>query len=165
MTTRLIGNKITFARSFWRLDKAGTTNSGFHLGFPCLRDGQGSTRTLASPADGPSSRRPDSKSLLPLVLLTDCKVLCPSTQDPLDQVLPALTSSTKVDLELYALIAVIFRDFVQKWYGQITSDVAFVDEVVTVIAHVTRALEERLRKVTLESNSLIVDRLRDCSSG
>lgn len=61
--------------------------------------------------------------------------------------LPALTSSTNVDLELYALLAVIFRDFVHKWYAQITSDVAFVDEVVTVVAHVTRALEERLRKV------------------
>lgn len=61
--------------------------------------------------------------------------------------LPALTSSPPVDLELYALIAVIFRDFVHKWYAQITSDVGFVEEVVTVIAHVTRALEERLRKV------------------
>jgi len=46
------------------------------------------------------------------------------------------------------LIAVIFRDFVHKWYAQITSDVGFVEEVVTVIAHVTRALEERLRKVS-----------------
>ena len=64
--------------------------------------------------------------------------------------LPALTSSTNVDLELYALVAVIFRDFVHKWYGQITSDTAFVDEVVTVVAHVTRALEERLRKVALQ---------------
>ena len=113
----------------------------------------GPTTTLASPADGPSLHRPDSKGLLYLVLLTDCKVLCPSTQDPLDQVLPALTSSPNVDLELYALIAVIFRDFVQKWYGQITTDVAFVDEVVTVIAHVTRALEERLRKVRLSNQT------------
>jgi len=77
-------------------------------------------------------------------------VLCPSAQEPLDQILPALTSSVNVDLELYALVAVIFRDFVHKWYGQITSDTAFVDEVVTVIAHVTRALEERLRKVSLQ---------------
>jgi sorting nexin-19 len=99
-------------------------------------------------------------------------VLCPSTQDPLDQVLPALTSSPNVDLELYALIAVIFRDFVHKWYGQITSDTAFVDEVVTVVAHVTRALEERLRKVTLKSpiishqvQQLIVGRLRSCYPG
>jgi PXA domain len=62
-------------------------------------------------------------------------------------VLPALTSSSVVDLELYALIAVILRDFVHKWYTQITSDVSFVEQVVVVIAHVTRALEERLRKV------------------
>jgi hypothetical protein len=50
------------------------------------------------------------------------------------------------------LIAVIFRDFVHKWYAQITSDVGFVEEVVTVIAHVTRALEERLRKVSPQRN-------------
>jgi hypothetical protein len=74
-------------------------------------------------------------------------VLCPTSQEPLDQALPALTSSSNVDLELYALISLIFRDFVYKWYGQITNDVAFVQEVVTVVAHVTRALEERLRKV------------------
>lgn len=74
-------------------------------------------------------------------------MLCPTSQEPLDQALPALTSSANVDLELYALIALIFRDFVYKWYGQITNDVSFVQEVVTVVAHVTRALEERLRKV------------------
>jgi len=74
----------------------------------------------------------------------------------LDQVLPALTSSTAVDLELYALIAVIFRDFVHKWYAQITNDVLFVEEVITVIAHVTRALEERLRRVrSLDSRQLL----------
>lgn len=73
----------------------------------------------------------------------------PTTHDePLDAVLPALTSNAHVDLELYALIAVVFRDFVHKWYLQITNDVAFVEEVVVVIAHVTRALETRLRKVT-----------------
>jgi hypothetical protein len=79
-------------------------------------------------------------------------VLCPASQEPLDQALPALTSSTNVDLELYGLIAVIFRDFVHKWYGQITSNVAFVEEVVIVVAHVTRALEERLRKVVLRNH-------------
>jgi sorting nexin-19 len=80
-------------------------------------------------------------------LETLTEVLCPTSQEPLDKALPALTSSANVDLELYALIALIFRDFVYKWYGQITNDVAFVQEVVTVVAHVTRALEERLRKV------------------
>lgn len=85
------------------------------------------------------------------------QILCPGTHEPLDQVLPALTSSTNVDLELYALIAVIFRDFVHKWYGQITSDVGFVEEVVTVIAHVTRALEERLRRVNDPKMWLIID--------
>ncbi len=77
------------------------------------------------------------------------KILCPTTHDePLDEVLPALTSNSNVDLELYALIAVIFRDFVHKWYLQITNDNTFVEEVIVVIAHVTRALEQRLRRVS-----------------
>ena len=80
-------------------------------------------------------------------------MLCPSSQEPVDQVLPALTSSTNVDLDLYALLAVIFRDFVHKWYGQITSDVSFVEEIVIVVAHVTRALEERLRKVIISKTA------------
>ena len=84
---------------------------------------------------------------MPTISLLKLQILCPSTHEALDQVLPALTSSPNVDLELYALIAVIFRDFVHKWYAQITSDTGFVEEVVIVIAHVTRALEERLRKV------------------
>ena len=66
------------------------------------------------------------------------------------------------------MIALIFRDFVHKWYAQITSDVGFVEEVVTVIAHVTRALEERLRKVlSLFPHRIVdeVDRFRGCVTG
>jgi PXA domain len=70
--------------------------------------------------------------------------------DPLEDVLPALTSSAAVDIELYALLALIFRDFVQKWYGDITSDTTFAVEVITVVAHVTRQVEQRVRMVFSE---------------
>lgn len=62
-----------------------------------------------------------------------------------------------MDLQLYAYISVIIRDFVQTWYGKITPDQTFVEEIVRIIAHCTRALEQRLRKVDLES--LILDEL------
>jgi hypothetical protein len=70
-----------------------------------------------------------------------------------------LTSSNEVDLQLYAFIAIIIREFVQVWYAKITPDPYFVEEVVRTIAHCTRALEQRFRKVDLES--LLLDELPD----
>lgn len=69
---------------------------------------------------------------------------------PLDELLPPLTSSNEVDVQLYAIIAVILSQFVQSWYNRITPDNHFVAEVVQIIAHCTRGLEERLRHVDLE---------------
>lgn len=68
-----------------------------------------------------------------------------------------MTSSNEVDLQLYALISIIIREFVQTWYTKITPDQVFVEEVVKIIAHCTRAIEQRLRKVDLES--LVFDEL------
>ncbi|KAG7105975.1 Calcium-transporting ATPase 1 like protein [Verticillium longisporum] len=62
-------------------------------------------------------------------------------------------------IPLYALLAVILRDFVHAWYSKITSDETFVAEILQIIAHCTRALEQRLRKVDLES--LLLDELPD----
>lgn len=62
-----------------------------------------------------------------------------------------------MDLELYAFIAIIIREFVLTWYGKITNDQGFVEEVVRIIAHCTRGLEQRLRKVDLEG--LLFDEL------
>ncbi|KAM0610248.1 hypothetical protein ACHAP0_007042 [Verticillium nonalfalfae] len=93
------------------------------------------------------------------------RVLCPQhqagngTPPPLEDLLPPLTSRNDVDLQLYALLAVILRDFVQAWYSKITSDETFVAEILQIIAHCTRALEQRLRKVDLES--LLLDELPD----
>lgn len=82
-----------------------------------------------------------------------------SSPAPIDEILPPLTSSNEVDLELYAFIAIIIREFVHTWYAKITPDQVFVEEVVKIIAHCTRALEQRLRKVDLES--LLFEELPD----
>ncbi|CAK7563331.1 MAG: hypothetical protein SEPTF4163_001198 [Sporothrix epigloea] len=77
---------------------------------------------------------------------------------PIEDLLPPLTSRNDVDLQLYALLAVIVREFVLTWYSKITpEDDQFVTEIVQIFAHCTRALEQRLRKVDLES--LLFDEL------
>lgn len=78
---------------------------------------------------------------------------------PLEDLLPPLTSSNDIDVELYALIAVIMSNFVQVWYNRITPDQEFVAEIVQIIAHCTRGLEQRLRQVDLES--VLLDELPD----
>lgn len=88
------------------------------------------------------------------------RTLCRQADDenkPLDELLPPLTSSNEVDLQLYALIAVVLNLFVQSWYNKITPDQDFVANVVQIIAHCTRGLEQRLRKVDLEG--LVFDEL------
>ncbi|KAL1876047.1 hypothetical protein Plec18167_005308 [Paecilomyces lecythidis] len=84
------------------------------------------------------------------------RILCPqanshgaTTPRPLEELLPPLTSSNEVDRQLYALIAIIIREFVYSWYAKITPDRAFVDEILQLIAHCTRALEQRLRRVDI----------------
>ena len=91
--------------------------------------------------------------------------LCPTSphgdataaQKPIDELLPPLTSSNEADLQLYAIIAVIIKDFVYSWYSKITPDHVFVDEIVQIIAHCTRALEQRLRRVDLAE--LVLDEI------
>ena len=84
------------------------------------------------------------------------RVLCSqvstnSSKDrPIDELLPPLTSSNDVDLQLYAIIAVVFKDLVHTWYGKITPDETFTEEVIKIVAHCTRALEGRLRRTDLE---------------
>lgn len=56
-----------------------------------------------------------------------------------------------MDLQLYALISIIIKDFVQSWYSKITPDHEFVDEVIHIIAHCTRGLEQRLRRIDVET--------------
>ena len=76
---------------------------------------------------------------------------------PLEELLPPLTSSNEIDIQLYAILAVILSQFVQSWYNRITPDADFVGEIVQIVAHCTRGIEERLRSVDLLS--LLFDEL------
>ncbi|KIW79049.1 hypothetical protein Z517_08889 [Fonsecaea pedrosoi CBS 271.37] len=76
---------------------------------------------------------------------------------PIEGVLPPLTSSNEVDVQLYAVVAIIIKDFVNSWYSKITPDRTFVDEVIQIIAHCSRALEQRIRQVDV--TELILDEL------
>ncbi|KAM5430800.1 hypothetical protein McanMca71_005124 [Microsporum canis] len=89
------------------------------------------------------------------------RVLCPNASGhggldrgsprPLEELLPPLTSMNEVDLQLYALMAVVMREFVYSWYSKITPDTLFTDEVIQLVAHCTRALEQRLRQIDVET--------------
>ena len=91
------------------------------------------------------------------------RVLCPQgsgaksrdAQQPVEELLPPLTSRNDVDLQLYAFLAIILRDFVQTWYSKITLDETFTAEILQIIAHCTRALEQRCRILNIES--LVLD--------
>ncbi|OQE47422.1 hypothetical protein PENCOP_c001G08897 [Penicillium coprophilum] len=89
------------------------------------------------------------------------RVLCPQTSNhgasspqPPEELLPPLTSSNDVDRQLYALLAIIIKEFVYSWYSKITPDQALVSEVLQVIAHCTRALEQRLRQIDVAQLAL-----------
>lgn len=73
-----------------------------------------------------------------------------NSPQPIEDILPSLTSSNEVDLQLYAIIAIVVKDFVQIWYSQITPDHGFVEEVIQIIAHSSRAVEQRLRRIDVE---------------
>ena len=74
----------------------------------------------------------------------------PRPSQPIGEILPPLTSSNEVDLQLYAIIAIVVKDFVQSWYSKITPDHVFVEELIHVVAHCTRAIEQRCRRIEVE---------------
>lgn len=76
---------------------------------------------------------------------------------PIEGVLPPLTSSNEVDVQLYAIVAIVIKDFVSSWYSKISPDRTFVDEVIQIIAHCSRALEQRIRQ--MDMTELILDEL------
>ncbi|KAJ5740433.1 hypothetical protein N7493_000305 [Penicillium malachiteum] len=92
------------------------------------------------------------------------RVLCPQTSShgasspqPLGELLPPLTSSNDVDRQLYAILAIIFKEFVYSWYSKITPDQALVNEILQVVAHCTRALEQRIREI--DAAQLLLDEI------
>ncbi|MCJ1307144.1 hypothetical protein MMC25_000790 [Agyrium rufum] len=117
-----------------------------------------SSRTRPAPIQSPTSSSITPQDVSPKVTAALVRrVLVPNssgtgtTEKPIEELLPPLTSSNEVDLQLYAIIAIVMKEFVYSWYGKITPDQTFVEEVVRIIAHCTRALEQRLRALDMES--------------
>ncbi|KAL2402873.1 hypothetical protein ABEF93_005551 [Exophiala dermatitidis] len=67
----------------------------------------------------------------------------------IEGILPPLTSSNEVDVQLYAIIAIVIKEYVNSWYSKITPDRTFVDEVIQILAHCTRAVEQRIRQIDM----------------
>lgn len=129
---------------------------------PSPRSRPSSRSRQSSPAHSVGTSDVSDKATAALIR----RVLCPQSlaePRPIDELLPPLTSSNDVDLELYAIIAVIVKDLVYSWYGKITPDQGFVEEVVRIVAHCTRALESRLRMVDLDG--LILDEIPELIEG
>jgi len=78
------------------------------------------------------------------------KILYPNSPvSDIKDALPALTSSTNVDLQLYSLVGLLFKSFIHRWYCKLTDDQEFIDEIIQIISHLTRSLETRIRSVDL----------------
>ncbi|KAI5804432.1 PXA domain-containing protein [Geopyxis carbonaria] len=101
------------------------------------------TSSSAAPSPPPNNDR--TRNLIRRIL---CSHAAPTV--PLEELLPALTSSPAVDEQLYAIVAVLLRAFVLSWYVPITHDRELLDELLALIAHFSRAIEQRLRAVDLE---------------
>ncbi|KFY46118.1 hypothetical protein V494_00606, partial [Pseudogymnoascus sp. VKM F-4513 (FW-928)] len=88
-----------------------------------------------------------------------------SKDTPLSSLLEPLTGDVDVDFEIYALLAVVLREFVVKWYGGITGDNGFVGEIEELVEGVIRKgwarLGERRREnggwggVVVESGGVV----------
>ncbi|CAN6638330.1 hypothetical protein TRVA0_017S00298 [Trichomonascus vanleenenianus] len=72
------------------------------------------------------------------------------------QELPRLSRSDGVNLQLYALVALICRHFVQSWHSLITQDQAFVFEILKAIAAASHQIEGRLASINFY-NALLDD--------
>lgn len=89
----------------------------------------------------PAEDTPEYLTLLVRLLLH------PSDASAPQDVLPAMTSSSAVDLRLFALVGLLLNQFVVLWYLRVLDDQELVMEIVGNVAHLTRDLEERVRRV------------------
>lgn len=88
------------------------------------------------------------KPTLALIRRVLCSHAPPST--PLEELLPPLTASAEIDLQVWALLALVVRDFVASWYGTITNDTELVREVVRIVGVVVGGVAARVGKVSSE---------------
>jgi hypothetical protein len=70
--------------------------------------------------------------------------------------LPHLTSSDMVNVQLYALLGVVLRQFVQSWHNAIVEDDTFVFTILETLSKTIREVEQRVSKVrSSTSNGLM----------
>lgn len=138
--------------------KANPTSSsssiGGHITIKTPQQSRSPSETRQTPSTTPSINPvPSDQAIAALIRRVLCsnQTNAASEAPPIDELLPPLTSSNEVDLQLYAIIAIVVKELVYSWYGKITPDQTFVEEVVRIFAHCTRALEGRLRRIDLES--------------
>ncbi|KAJ5678914.1 hypothetical protein N7462_007158 [Penicillium macrosclerotiorum] len=112
------------------------------------------TSSRDEPIDGTSDKA--TLALIRRVLCAQANSHGSSPQPP-EALLPPLTSSNDVDRQLYAIIAIIIKEFVFSWYSKITPDQALINEVLQVVAHCTRALEQRMRQIDVAQ--LVLDEI------
>jgi len=112
-------------------------------------------KAVKEPNHADPSSLPSTLALIQRILTPDRNAATQTDPAVIEDVLPPLTSSNDVDVELYAILAIIIKDFVNTWYTKITTDHGFVEEIIQIIAHCSRALEQRLRRV--DAVALLLD--------
>lgn len=65
--------------------------------------------------------------------------------------LPSLSSSANVDTQLYALIGLLFKSFINRWYNNITDDQKLIADVLKLISHLIKEIEIRLKRLNILS--------------
>lgn len=131
-----------------------------HLQLSAIAGSTPTTSRAASPARQRKQPRRDvgnddflsekaTLGLIRRVLVADAHGADKAPASPIQDLLPPLTSSNDVDIQLYAIISVVVKDFISPWYSKITPDRGFVEEVTQIIAHCSRAIEQRLRYIDL----------------
>jgi hypothetical protein len=62
--------------------------------------------------------------------------------------LPPLTRSDKINVELYAFLGLICRQFIRPWHFRMNEDLQFDFEVLNVFSNVVQDLEKRVVQVS-----------------
>lgn len=70
-------------------------------------------------------------------------------------VLPEVTGNLRADAEVYALVGLVVRQFVDSWHGKITEEREFLVQVAIAIGQVAQGLAKRCEK--LEMDEVLLD--------